>query len=215
MSFRHLLFSLFHGGTKGKNLKTPKSVKCPASISENPVPLCEDSGFVVSELVVGSIDQLHKNQSIFEWLQIRKYYLFLNWDYLPDKKHDSQTLSHGNFRSRFHFDQVNGGSITLCGKFHFSITDGTITTNCSGLCHKCHTGIEFYKMWHKYDERWSFYKQRLLSHQQMFVEWHHMVRGMWRWVTMFSPIFPPIFLSCYWSKTCFCQLKREIISNIR
>ena len=28
------------GGTKGKNLKTPKSVKCPASISENPVPLC-------------------------------------------------------------------------------------------------------------------------------------------------------------------------------
>ena len=36
MSFRHLLFSLFHGGTKGKNLKTPKSVKCPASISENP-----------------------------------------------------------------------------------------------------------------------------------------------------------------------------------
>jgi hypothetical protein len=29
------------GGTKEKNLKTPKSVKCPASISENPVPLCE------------------------------------------------------------------------------------------------------------------------------------------------------------------------------
>ena len=27
------------GGTKGKNLKTPKSVKCPASISKNPVPL--------------------------------------------------------------------------------------------------------------------------------------------------------------------------------
>ena len=35
----------------------PKSVKCPASISENPVPLCEDSGFVVSELVVGSNEQ--------------------------------------------------------------------------------------------------------------------------------------------------------------
>jgi hypothetical protein len=27
------------GGSKEKNLKTPKSVKCPASISKNPVPL--------------------------------------------------------------------------------------------------------------------------------------------------------------------------------
>ena len=39
MSFRQLSFSLFHGGTKGKNLKTPKSVKYPASISKKPVPL--------------------------------------------------------------------------------------------------------------------------------------------------------------------------------
>jgi len=39
MSFRQLLFSLFHGGDQRENLKTPKSVKCPASISENPVPL--------------------------------------------------------------------------------------------------------------------------------------------------------------------------------
>ena len=39
MSFRQLLFSLFHGGTKGENVKTPKSIKCPASMSENPVTL--------------------------------------------------------------------------------------------------------------------------------------------------------------------------------
>ena len=39
ISSRQRFFLLFHGGTKGKNLKTPKSVNCPASISENPVPL--------------------------------------------------------------------------------------------------------------------------------------------------------------------------------
>ena len=39
MSFRPFLFPLFHGNFKGKNLKTPKSVKCPAFISENPAPL--------------------------------------------------------------------------------------------------------------------------------------------------------------------------------
>ena len=34
-------FHCFMWGTKGKNLKTPKGVKCLASISENPVPLYE------------------------------------------------------------------------------------------------------------------------------------------------------------------------------
>ena len=29
------------GGIKGKNLKTPKSVKSQASISENSIPLCK------------------------------------------------------------------------------------------------------------------------------------------------------------------------------
>ena len=29
--------------------------------------ICEDSGFVVSELVVGSVDQLHKNQSMNDY----------------------------------------------------------------------------------------------------------------------------------------------------
>jgi hypothetical protein len=48
MSFIQLLFSLFHGGTKGKNLKTPKSVKCPASISENPVPLLKANYVVLN-----------------------------------------------------------------------------------------------------------------------------------------------------------------------
>ena len=47
MSFRQLLFSLFHG----KNLKTQKSVKCQASISENPVPLLNIKGKLSPEMM--------------------------------------------------------------------------------------------------------------------------------------------------------------------
>ena len=123
----------------------------------------------------------------------------------------------GNFIARFHFDQVNSGWITptLCGKIHFSISDGTNTTNCVGLCHKCHTGTEFYKVWPNYDEQWSIYRQRLLSCQQMFVEWHHMVRGMWRWVTIFSPICSTNFSQFLLVQNMFLPAEKEIISNIR
>mgnify|MGYP001450099140 CR=1 FL=1 len=50
ISFRQLLFSLFHGGDQREKSETQKSIKCPASISENPVPLFEKGNYLDAEI---------------------------------------------------------------------------------------------------------------------------------------------------------------------
>ena len=66
-------------------------------------------------------------------------------------------------------------------------------------------------MWHKHDEGWSIHKQGLLSYQQMFHHWHHMVCGMWRWVLniVFTNLFHQFVSPIY-----FTNLFHQFVSSI-